>query len=125
MRSLHTELDRIADLTEQRRNHTFVAEPIYVNLPGLVLEVVASWHGEAGWLTVVARDTDTDEMRPGVELTAQSADYAPTASTELTDTTGQARVPLHVGTTGLRISCGPPAKPWFISIEVQEQHPLR
>jgi hypothetical protein len=125
MRSLKIELDRIDELTQQQRSQLYVAAPQYVKLPDLLLEFTASWQGEAGWLAVVARDSITHELRPGVELTAQSAGYEPTAPPESTDIVGQARVPLHAGTTGLRISCGPPAKPWFISIEVQEQHPLR
>lgn len=125
MSALGAELGRIAELEAQQRTRVFTAAPELLSLPDLILELSMTWSGEKGFLAVVARDPVTGEPRLGVELTPQSAGYAPPAASVVTDSSGHARVALNAGTTGLRIATDPSSKPWLVGIEVRDEHPLR
>jgi hypothetical protein len=125
MSSLRAELGRIAELEAQQRTRVFTTGPELLSMPDLTLELSTMWRGEKGVLTVVTRDPETGEPKPGVVLTPQSAGYAPPAASVVTDRSGHARVALHPGTTGLRIATDPSSKPWLVGIEMRDEHPLR
>jgi hypothetical protein len=125
LRAEMSELGKIAALEAQQRTRVFTAEPEILSLPDLTLELSTMWSGEKRSLTVVTRDPETGEPKPGVVLTPQSAGYAPPAASVVTDRSGHARIALHAGTTGLRIATDPSSKPWLVGIEVRDEHPLR